>query len=481
MGSGLPQLNSKDNNPVTIKDFRPIAILPVLHKLYAKLLDYLTGNVLETTAGNQFAFKSGHQCREPVFIMRRLIEVSLEWAIPICILDGDITKAYDYTKHHRILNALLAKGIQAILAAAIVRETARARCRIRMGSLESKQLIGRSRSLWQGDPLAPKLFNTTLDVLAQKFEAKANTEKWGWPIHEESGVRYVCLLLFADNYWIIATSTNELQLAISFWQSLLESAGWFTPVGDLCYATTAGDDQYTTSTVQQHHGEIVQRRAKAEGFKVLGTQLTFGNHNDKEFERRFRAAWCAFHKHADTLCCKAAPLGKRLEFLHKVVVPALFWCAGSWHLRSQKYVALRGLQRKMIRKMMCFKKNAEEDLETFMKRTETAITSAMIRHHIVSWDVYARRLVFKWAGWVARLQTFDPRRLTLSVLRHKNYKWLRVIQDSNNGRQLHGRILKVWRWETLLHSFFLENYPLEDWEEVALNKDRWTQVVLLVH
>ncbi len=87
--------------------------------------------------------------------------------------------------------------------------------------------------------------------------------------------------------------------------------------------------------------------------------------------------------------------------------------------------------------------DADEDLETFMKRTETAITSAMIRHHIVSWDVYARRLVFKWAGWVARLRTFGPRRLTLSVLRHKNYKWLRDIQDSNNGRQLHGRILKV--------------------------------------
>ena len=86
-------------NPITIKDFCPIAILPVLQKLYAKLLDYLAGNVLETTVGVQFAFKSGHQCHEPVFILRKIVEVSLEWAVPVFVLDGDIAKAYDYTKH----------------------------------------------------------------------------------------------------------------------------------------------------------------------------------------------------------------------------------------------------------------------------------------------------------------------------------------------------------------------------------------------
>ena len=63
------------------------------------------------------------------------------------------------------------------------------------------------------------------------------------------------------------------------------------------------------------------------------------------------------------------------------------------------------------------KKQEDEDLTAFMKRTETAITCAMVRHHVISWDIYARRSVFKWAGWVARLAEFDPRRITLAVLK----------------------------------------------------------------
>ena len=172
---------------ITTGPNRPIAILPVLQKLYAKLLDFLTGNSLGATVGVQFAFKSGHQCHEPVFIMRRLIEVSLEWAVPIFILDGDITKAYDYTQHARMLDALMAKGLPDVLGAAIARETARARCKLRLGNLESQRLIGRSRSLWQGDPLAPKLFNSTLDVLVQEFEARARKRRWGWSIKDVEG------------------------------------------------------------------------------------------------------------------------------------------------------------------------------------------------------------------------------------------------------------------------------------------------------
>ncbi len=122
-------------NPGTIKDFRPIAIIPVLAKLYSKLLDFLTSNTLGKTQAVQFAFKAGHQCHEPVFVMRRLIEVSIEWDIPIFILDGDIYKAYDNTGHGNVLKALGRRNTPPILAAAIIREVARAKGRVRLGNL----------------------------------------------------------------------------------------------------------------------------------------------------------------------------------------------------------------------------------------------------------------------------------------------------------------------------------------------------------
>ena len=91
--------------------------------------------------------------------------------------------------------------------------------------------------------------------------------------------------------------------------------------------------------------------------------------------------------------------------------------------------------------------------------------------------ILVRREVFKWAGWVARLNVFDPSRITLHVLLHKNWDWLRVIADQFNGRQLHGRRLKVWRWEALVYKFFDENFPGTSWIQAAQDKSEWEDLV----
>ncbi len=163
--------------------------------------------------------------------------------------------------------------------------------------------------------MAPSLFNITLDDVAIAFEKTARRRKWGWPVSGLSGTFHLCLLLFADNYWIIATSIQELQAANDHWQSLLNAAGWETPASELCYATTADDGNFADKPIYSG-GTVIQRKSRAEGFKALGTQITFSCRDDKELERRFKAAWCSFHKHADILCCGAAPMKNRLDFLN---------------------------------------------------------------------------------------------------------------------------------------------------------------------
>ena len=131
----------------------------------------------------------------------------------------------------------------------------------------------------------------------------------------------------------------------------------------------------------------------------------------------------------------------------------------------------------MIRRMCRFKKTDSEDMEAFMRRTNKVISEVMDRQGILSWDILVRREVFKWAGWVARLNVFDPSRITLHVLLHKNWDWLRVIADQFNGRQLHGRRLKVWRWEALVYKFFDENFPGTSWIQAAQDKSEWEDLV----
>eukprot|EP00959_Pyramimonas_sp_CCMP1952_P124189 2596886-Pyramimonas_sp.AAC.1 len=59
--------------------------------------------------------------------MRSLIEKSLEWQDALFILDGDIAKAYDYTRHDVVIHALADKNEPDVLSAAWIREFRRCR------------------------------------------------------------------------------------------------------------------------------------------------------------------------------------------------------------------------------------------------------------------------------------------------------------------------------------------------------------------
>ena len=98
------------------------------------------------------------------------------------------------------------------------------------------------------------------------------------------------------------------------WQSLLREYGWHTDGDDLTYGTTALDADFLTPVLFE--GEPIKRTPRAVGYKVIGIMLTFNNRSDLELERRIRAAWCAFHKNAQVLCCKACPISKRILCFH---------------------------------------------------------------------------------------------------------------------------------------------------------------------
>ena len=162
-----------------IKDFRPIAILPVLEKVYATLILKLTGGRCDSLNAPQFAFRKGHQAHEVVFILRQVVEKSIEWNQPVFILDGDIRKAYDFTRHPRMVEALLWKGVPQILVAAIIREIRRTKVAVVVDQVTRTEPISRTRSAPQGDPGMPSYFNATLDKPASLFLEICQRKEWG--------------------------------------------------------------------------------------------------------------------------------------------------------------------------------------------------------------------------------------------------------------------------------------------------------------
>ena len=83
----LVTMLKKKNGILTMRGFRPIAMLPTLYRIYSKPLQQLAGDALQMRRGRQFGHGPGRQAREVVWMLRRMIEQAFEWQIPVFVMD----------------------------------------------------------------------------------------------------------------------------------------------------------------------------------------------------------------------------------------------------------------------------------------------------------------------------------------------------------------------------------------------------------
>ena len=189
-----------------IDKLRPIGILPSFYKLFSIVLALLTGDRLAELRSRQFAFRPGYQVAEPVFILNQIIEKSIELAFPLVIADVDIWKAYESAEFSELLHAADRVHLPRILTAAWLRELLGMSSVFILSSSSQSEVVRRMRSLVQGDPSAPSLFNLILDGPAFEFEQECRKKGWGFDMDGFA----VPIILFADNCWLLVKDPKEL-------------------------------------------------------------------------------------------------------------------------------------------------------------------------------------------------------------------------------------------------------------------------------
>jgi hypothetical protein len=149
-------LLAKIPNAKLVKDFRPIAVLPVIYKLYSRVMYMLAETTCDRIYAPQFAFRKFHQAHEVVFIMRQLIEKAVEWKAPeVYIMDGDIKKAYDYASHALFAEAARSRGMHEVLIHAWLREWRNMKSEFKLDSQTTSKEVERTRSFPQATPPHP--------------------------------------------------------------------------------------------------------------------------------------------------------------------------------------------------------------------------------------------------------------------------------------------------------------------------------------
>jgi len=93
-------------------------------------------------------------------------------------------------------------------------------------------------------------------------------------------------------------------------------------------------------------------------------------------------------------------------------------------------------------------------------------------YNFKDFDLVCFESVFGWPGHAARMALYDAKRLTHKTLLLKCGDSIQEVARWNNGDQLHGHTLRVWRWEHMLYSFFRQT----SWMHVERRTSTWTEM-----
>ena len=461
----LVTLLKKTPGACSCNKLRPIAVLPVLYKVFSGTMRLMVREALRTMRVPQYAFRAGYSAAEVVGIFRGLVEKFDEWRCPrIFILDGDIDHAYDHTAHGLVLNSLDRRKVPRPVSESWIRCWRTMKSAFCLSPGCTTRAIRRTRSIPQGDPAGPDLFNVVVDDLAYDFQEMAARRDWGVQLN---GLR-VSIILFADNFWLFATSPAMLQAMLRAWQLILQKAGMDFKKADASWATT--DEDAKNYDLKSREGHVVRRKPRGEGFSVLGCIVQFNNRFEKELANRTTRAWRTWGSVREILECKKVRDMDKVKLMRTTLEKSFFWCSGSWNLTAKNVDTVNALMWSFLRRMFPVIRRDTEETEAYMKRSTKQIKDRYKAAGGELWRNLVHKFNWTWGGHMVRLLRRDADRVSSQVLLYKDSVYLQNLAAANKGRQHHERILRVWRWERPFVKFMNAS-----WKEMVGTREAWLE------
>ena len=167
----------KKGDPKTPENYRPICIIPLLYKVFSKIVcSPVQDKLVAAQSGDQAGFRPGFSCDDHLFTVSMVVEKCNEYGKPCWMAAIDFKKAFDSIKHERIWRALEARKVHPayirVLQALYEDQSAIVQCDQPRGSFKIE------RGTKQGDPISPSLFNAVVEEFMRKLKAKWSRKKY---------------------------------------------------------------------------------------------------------------------------------------------------------------------------------------------------------------------------------------------------------------------------------------------------------------
>jgi len=456
----------KKGNATSPSSYRPIAVLPVLYKLFATILLGRIKDILDRFQPlEQAGFRSGFSCADHIHALRLICEKASECGETLWFASLDLEKAFDNVLHEHVFGSLCGTGIETEVVDTLQRIYSDLPAYVQLEPGNKSRTFPVLRGVRQGDPLSPVLFINVLRKLLSDLGEKWEKGKrgsivgaWG----DEIG--RLTHLLFADDTTLVAKSKKDLLVMLKDIQQAFAEAGLVLNVGK-CQIQTNAHTARTPSHVDLD-GKRFPIVPPWEGFKILGTQLTAVNGTRRELDIRISAAWGKFHQIWPLLRRRHTDLKKRLRLFEANVGRSLLWCCESWTLSLKEKQRLQSTERAMLRRFAGPRRAPDQEYIDWIREATHRAEKSRDEAGIRSWCAAAAFQKWHWAGHVARM---SDHRWAARMTKWRGSEWW-VAQDQRSSkstpRPMRARPGHFTRWEEELVKFST-NMGWGHWKKAA--------------
>jgi endonuclease/exonuclease/phosphatase family metal-dependent hydrolase len=402
----------KSGDPKITKNWRPIAILRITYKIFARTLYQRLQPILDAEQPpDQVGFRPNASTADALLVWELMCGKALEWNTGLWAASVDLTKAFDKIEYDALFAALREQGLDECYVALLMD--------LYQGQTGT---VGRSkpfpilRGVRQGDILSPLLFNAGSEFALRKW--KQRLESHGWRLSFE-GPERLTNIRFADDIMLYAKSPTELREMLDLLQVEFGRAGLqLNPSKTKVFTTSPPPVQRQLVTA----AGPVQVLTDGETHKYLGKALA-GNareRSDADLRHRVCCAWAKWGQHRQALVNKKISLKLRLQLFSSVVTPSALYALQCSTLSRAQLQHLDAIQRRMLRNIVGWRRKVDEPWADTMRLMKRRLELALTMHPVERWSDSVLRLKHRLAvrvasgpanAWARQVAQWEPQQV----------------------------------------------------------------------
>ena len=318
---------------------RTISLMSQITKILLRILMMRARNKIKPEiAEEQCGFVKGKGTANAIFILRTLIERSLEMQKDLYLCFIDYTKAFDRVRHAEIIDILEGLNIDGkdlrIIRNIYWEQTAAVRVD---NQLSEYQPI--KRGVRQGCVLSPDLFSIYSEKIMQNIENLPGICING---NNMNNLRY------ADDTVLIAENEKDLQTLVDVIAKESNKMGLSLNASKTVTMVITRKNSSPTPNIKVDGKDLIQ----VHKFKYLGAYITSDGRCNMEIKTRICQAKSIFQSMKHLLANNKLALDLRKRMLQCYVEPVLLYACETWTIGTQMKKQLEATEMWFLRRML---------------------------------------------------------------------------------------------------------------------------------